>query len=179
MPKCLWCGKEFEAPVRDKHGHSYRRFCSANCYLKWAYKYDEKYHQKRLEAFRRYRERNRARIRIKARGYYRRNRPIKERQLHPLLRTEFPDIMLFDEVTPDGYIPNQKMFCEVKLARTKRNHEFYQTSKYFDGLFFPPSILTERKSRILDEQIAEYPKPLLVIVFDARSGREITRRLFE
>lgn len=72
------------------------------------------------------------------------------------------------------------MFVEIKLASKRKAYEYIQTCKYFKGLFFQGRwSWTRGKTRDINKQIAEYPKPLLVIVFDVETGEELARRLFE
>jgi len=167
---CEWCGKEFEPP---KFVGPRQRFCSRNCREK---AFNFRHHEKRLVMWASYRERHREEIRRKARERYRRQCRIKENQMYPLLHQEFPDVIFLDELTPDAYVPSRRIFCEVKLATTKKFMEYNLRSKYFSGLFFKAP---GRRIRPIDETIEKYPKPLLVIVFDLLSGKELARRFFE
>jgi len=128
--------------------------------------------------------------RKKCRGYYRKHREeilennrryrekikgIKEYSLYPNLRNEFPQVFLFTKRVPDAYDAATGTFIEVKLANTKCINWWRKPSKYFPNLFFRHM---KKRNLFIDEQIEDYPKPLLVIVYHYKTGKEIARKLF-
>jgi hypothetical protein len=169
---CLYCGKIMKVIRCNK------RFCDDKCYEKWSKK-DFEAHRKRLDVYRRYRERNPEKVRLRNKEFYRQSHPMRETHLNSSLRQEFSDVIIFKEMTPDAYIPKLKTFVEVKLASSKRKHDYTLLSKHFKGLFFQQWRTRKRNRRSIDEQIVQYPKPLLVIIFDMQTGKELTRQLFE
>jgi hypothetical protein len=78
--------------------------------------------------------------------------------------------MMQGSLRPDYY---HWKFIEVKRGSTRKDYVWTETSAHFPNLFFRNG----RKS--VDEQIALYPKPLLVAIFDKQTGVELCRKEFD
>jgi len=98
------------------------------------------------------------------------HRGIPEKRLHEVVEREFERACPLHKLHPDYY--HSGKFIEVKRASTKKQYLWPGTSVHFPNLYFRNA----RKS--LDEQVAKYPKPLLVIVFDKDTRSELCRREF-
>jgi hypothetical protein len=99
-----------------------------------------------------------------------RNKGIPEKEFYKTIEGEFKGAYPLHNIHPDYYCSGK--FIEIKRASTKKQYMWNKTSIHFPNLYFR----YERKS--LDEQIALYPKPLLVIIFDKDNGKELCRREF-
>jgi len=95
---------------------------------------------------------------------------IPEQEFHETIEGEFKGAYQLYRLHPDYY--HSGKFIEVKRASIKKDYLWRDTSTYFPDMFFRNG----RKS--LDEQIALYPKPLLVITFDKDTGKELCRKEF-
>jgi hypothetical protein len=98
------------------------------------------------------------------------NRGIPEKSFHTIIEAEFNGACPLHRLHPDYYYPGK--FIEVKRASTRKEYPWTDISVHFPNLFFRNG----RKS--VDEQIALYPKPLLVTVFDKQTGVELCRKEF-
>ena len=94
---------------------------------------------------------------------------LTEPSLHHFVEQQNPAWISLDSNRPD-YWDGEK-FVEIKRATVEQTGQFNVLSTYFLDLFFPTDV---------DKQINRYPRPLLVIVFDAHSftPKEIARRVF-
>jgi hypothetical protein len=99
------------------------------------------------------------------------NRGIPEKRFHTIIEAEFKGAYPLHSLHPDYYCSGK--FIEVKRASTRKEYLWVDTCVHFPNLFFKNG----RKS--LDEQIALYPKPLLVTVFDKQTGLELCRKEFD
>lgn len=96
---------------------------------------------------------------------------IPEKSFHRIIEEEFKGAYPLHRLHPDYYHCGK--FIEVKRASTNKDYPWTETSAHFSDLFFRNG----RKS--LDEQIALYPRPLVVTVFDKQTGVELCRREFD
>lgn len=155
--------QEFERTSPYK-GRVYRRRVCKECRkpsLKTLEKrWNENHRERRLEIWRN----SNMRRHLKVKG-------IPEKRFHEVVEEEFKDAYPLHKLHPDYYHCGK--FIEVKRASTRKEFSWIGTSAHFPNLFFRNG----RKS--LDAQIALYPKPLLVIVFDKETGGEICRREFD
>jgi len=97
-------------------------------------------------------------------------RGIPEERFQEIIEEQFKGAYHLYKLHPDYYYSGK--FIEVKRASAKKDCLWRETSDHFPNLFFRNG----RKN--LDEQIVLYPKPLLVIVFDKDTGKELCRKEF-
>jgi hypothetical protein len=100
---------------------------------------------------------------------------IREEEIYKQIINEHPDWLSFNDIKPDFYDHKKGLFIEIKRASTISRSCWKNFSKYFPNLYF----YRHRHTSSLDEQIEKYPKPLLVIIYDAFSGKELTRKTFK
>lgn len=108
---------------------------------------------------------------------------ILEVELHGKVYGEFVKAVSLDMYRPDFFDPVTRCFVEIKRALPLKKSNWMYESGHFPGLFFMRTRPVGKDGRLhastIDEQIAKYPKPLLVIVFHALTGEEIIRKLFD
>jgi len=106
--------------------------------------------------------------------YHRQWEGIPEKELQKKAMTELEAVSHFPkDLIPDLYEPKNHRFIEIKRGLPFKKYLWGHPSKYFPGLFFRAS-----GRHFLDEQIELYPRPLLVIIYNALTGQEIIRREF-
>jgi len=101
---------------------------------------------------------------------------IPESKLQEKIKKEM-NLYSLDENHPDFYDTKLGCFIEIKRALPFKKCSWAATSKYFPNLYF----FRVRKcvhTASIDEQIEKYPKPLLVIIFNALTGEELIRKNF-
>ena len=122
-------------------------------------RWNENHRERRLEIWRNYSMRRM----LKTRG-------IPEERFHEIIEEEFRGAYQLYRLHPDYYYPGK--FIEVKRASAKKDYLWSERSDHFPSLFFRYG----RKS--VDEHIAVYHKPLLVIAFDKDTGKGLCRKEF-
>ncbi len=168
MRVCRICGIEKPLEQFEKtspyNGHVYRRRVCSECRKPsqrvLEKRWNENHRERRLEIWR---NSNMRRF-LKTRG-------TPEKKFHEIVEEEFRGAYPLYKLHPDYY--HRGKFVEVKRASTKKDYLWNENSAHFTNLFFRNG----RKS--LDEQIALYPKPLLVIIFDKDAGKELCRKEFD
>jgi hypothetical protein len=100
---------------------------------------------------------------------------IPETELQARFQTANPHAISMDRVRPDFYVPGDG-FVEIKRALPYLSYGWRITSVHFPGLFFFHGGWKRFKNNI-DNQLAAQPRPLLVIIYHALTGEEITRKL--
>lgn len=103
---------------------------------------------------------------------------IPESSFKENLLLEFPKVVSLDEDRPDFYDPKNKYFIEIKRALPFRRCLWTYESPEFPGIFFAKRVKDVR-TPVIDEQIARYPKPLLVIIVHALTGEELVRKIYK
>ncbi len=164
---CRVCGVEksldqFQRTMPYKLRVYHRRVCLAcrrSSMLFWGNNWNLSHRDKRLRIYRK----NNMKRANETRGTF-------ECEFHKVVEEEFPGAFPIHKLHPDYYFEGK--FIEIKRATVKKEYGWDRLSAHFPGLFFRFG----RKS--VDEQIALYPKPLMVIIFDKYSGKELTRKEF-
>jgi hypothetical protein len=164
---CRVCG--FEKPLDQFQktmpykGHVYHRRVCLDCrrpsMLVLGKRWGRSHKNRRLEIGRRHNIRRFT----KTRGTF-------ECEFHKVIEAEFLGACPIHKLHPDYYCNGK--FIEIKRGTTKKEYIWNRQCAHFPGIFFRES----RKD--LDTQIALYPKPLIVIIFDKDSRKEIARKEF-
>jgi len=121
----------------------------------------------------------------KARAYDRAMREkwngIPETELHERFLIDHSQAVSLDRTRPDFYIRGDGFF-EIKRALPFQAYNWRLTSQYFPGLHFlylgSKGQRGDGERRHIDKQIALMPRPLIVIVYHALTGKEIIRKTF-
>ena len=100
-----------------------------------------------------------------------RTKGIPEKSFHRIIEEEFKGACPLHRLHPDYYHCGK--FIEVKRAPTRKDYAWTETSAHFPDLF------SRNGRKSLDEQIALYPRPLVVTVFDKQTGVELCRKEFD
>jgi hypothetical protein len=135
-------------------------------------RYSRKAHQRYLKYKNKYLEHQKKR-------YYN-HRGILEPEMYNDILKEFPNAKRWT-VIPDFYDATRGLWIELKRASKVKDTtgNMRYISKYFPELFFNKNKGHGREAEIIDDQIDSYPRPLLVIVKDYKTGQELTRRYFQ
>ena len=111
----------------------------------------------------------------KARGRFAAWKGVPEIELQARFQNEHPEAISMDRIRPDFYLPGDG-FVEIKRALPYLAYYWRITSEHFPGLYFLHGG-SRRFVANVDAQLAAQPRPLLVIIFHALTGEEITRKL--
>ena len=112
---------------------------------------------------------------LRAKANYARFSGIPEVELQARFQAENANAVSMDHVRPDFYMPGDG-FVEIKRALPFLKYGWRVPSQHFPGLYFQYSGML-RHGKDVDAQLAMQPRPLLVVIYHALTGVEITRKL--
>lgn len=135
--------------------------------------------ERRRTSMRKWRNMNKGEKRKRATDWRLKWKGIPEKDMYQKLQGEFPNALSLDDNTPDFYDGDAQAFIEIKRALPYHRCIWTYQSKHFPGLYFTKSTdYTVSRTRTIDEQINRYPRPLIVVVYHALDGTELTRKMF-
>jgi len=103
----------------------------------------------------------------------------READMYSCVAAEYPGFERWT-VVPDMRHVATGEWMEVKMGSVTSNQIFREKSAHFPGLFLRR--VSKRRLyalKTVDEQIEAYPRPLIVVVYDAYSGERLAEKRFE
>lgn len=105
---------------------------------------------------------------------------LKEHELYKYVPDFLPNAIDLNHIRPDFYDPDSGIFIEVKRALPFKLELAHRACRYtrftLKWELFPDLFFNAAQTKFIREQLPRYPKPLLLLVLDARDGSKLAQR---